>query len=261
MKKPLALTMIAGVASVSSAATSINFEVSNDDGVTWASSVQGASGQTIYVRMRVHLTGATTLGFSGLTCQPVLSNWNANDLRGEFTFPGVQNDGTPTTETAYNGRPVRSTPATNTGRIYPFGAGGQGVANSSGLLTSFVDNGNRLRFAGSKNTTETTNVAWGVASAQGPPSIAPTDYSSSPNVVVFRYKVILGEGHTENLVASVVQISGGWVKWYLNTGGTSVLNDTDITINPGTIIIPTPAAAALLGLTGVLAAIRRRRVV
>ena len=257
MKYALAIVAAAGLASAANAATSINFDVSLD-GNTWSSSVDAGAGSTVYVRMRAQLTGATALGFSGLTVQPVLSNWNAADVRNAFTFPGVDNTGAPTTETAYDGRHVPSTPASNTGRMFPFGSGGQGATSSSGLLTSFVDGGNRLRFAGSKNTTETTNVAWGVAAAQQPPSLSGTNFVGSLNVTLFRYSIVLGAGHSDSLVASAVQVSNGSVKWYLNTTGTSTLTDTTVTINPGTINIPAPGAMALLGLGGLVAARRRR---
>lgn len=257
MKYALAIVAAAGLASAANAATAINFDVSLD-GNNWSSSVDAGTGSTVFVRMRVQLSGATALGFSGMTIQPVLSNWNGADVRNGFTFPGVDNTGVATTETAYDGRHVPSTPASNIGRMFPFGSGGQGIASSSGLLTSFVDGGNRLRFAGSKNTTESTNPAWGVAIAQQPPSLAGTNFVSSTNATVFRYSITLGAGHTESLVASAVQLSGGLAKWYLNTTGTSILNDNAITINPGTINIPAPGAMALLGLGGLVAARRRR---
>lgn len=257
MKYALAIVAAAGLASAANAATSINFDVSLD-GNTWSSSVDAGAGTTVFVRMRAQLTGATSLGFAGVTVQPVLSNWNANDVRNGFTFPGLDNTGTPTTETAYDGRHVSSTPATNTGRMFPFGSGGQGISSSSGLLTSFVDGGNRLRFAGSKNTTETTNVAWGVAAAQQPASLSGSNFVTSLNVTLFRYSIVLGAGHTDSLVASAVQVSNGSVKWYLNNTGTQTLTDTTVTINPGTINIPAPGAMALLGLGGLVAARRRR---
>lgn len=263
MKYALAIVAAAGLASVANAATSINFDVSSDGGATWGSSVTVNPGATVQVRMRLQLSGATALGFSGMTSQPVLSNWSAGDARNAFTFPGVDNTGVATTETAYDGRHVLSSPASNTGRIFPFGSGGQGATSSSGLLTSFVDGGNRLRFAGSKNTTETTNVAWGVAGAQQPPSLAGTNFVSSLNATIFRYSITLDAANQaeRSLVASVVQVSGGLAKWYLNTAGTSVLNDNALSTNVGTINvvpIPAPGALALLGLGGMVAARRRR---
>jgi uncharacterized protein (TIGR03382 family) len=259
MKYALAIVAIAGLATAANAATAINFDVSNDGGATWSSSVAGAPGQTIYVRMRLALTGATAMGLSGITAQPVLSNWDAGDVRNGFTFPGIMNDGSTGTETAYDGRAVRTAPATNVGRIFPYGAGGQGVASSSGLLTSFVDAGNRLRFAGSKNTTETTNVAWGLAISQQPASLGGTNYNQSINTEVFRYSITLGAAHSADMVAGITQVSGGLVKWYLNAGGTSILNDNAITVNNGTIsFIPAPGAMALLGLGGLVATRRRR---
>lgn len=256
MKYALAIAAVSGLAAAANAATSINFEASTD-GNAWSSTLSVAPGTQVYVRMRVQVTGQTVVGLAGMTSQPVLSNWGAGDVRGGFTFPGIANDGTPTTETTYDGRMTSNTPGTNTGRIFPFGTAGQGAASSSGLLTSFNDAGNRLRFAGSKNTTETTNVAWGLATSQNPASLMGTNFNSTPNATVFRYSVTLNSAGDH--VADIVQISGAAVKWYLNAGGTSVLNDTSLTINPGTITVtPAPGALALLGLGGLVAGRRRR---
>lgn len=257
MKYALAIAAISGLAAAANADTSINFE-SSVDGTNWAATRVVDAGTTVYVRMRVQVTGQTVVGFSGMTSQPVLSNWGAGDTRNGFTFPGLGNDGTPGTETAYDGKMTSAAPGTNTGRIFPFGTAGQGIASSSGLLSSFVDAGNRLRFAGSKNTTETTNVAWGLANSQNPASLMGTNFSSTTNATIFRYSVTMNTPGDH--VASIVQISGAAVKWYLNTGGTSILTDTNLTINPGTITVgvPAPGALALLGLGG-LAAGRRRR--
>lgn len=256
MKYALAIAAVSGLAAAANADTSINFEASTD-GSAWSSNLSVAPGTQVYVRMRVQVTGQTVVGFSGMTSQPVLSNWGASDVRNGFTFPGLGNDGTPGTETTYDGKMVSNAPGTNTGRIFPFGTAGQGAASSSGLLTSFNDAGNRLRFAGSKNTTETTNAAWGLASSQNPASLMGTNFSSTTNATIFRYSVTMTTQGDH--VASLVQLSGGAVKWYLNTGGTSILTDTNTTINPGTITVtPAPGALALLGLGG-LAAGRRRR--
>lgn len=265
MKYALAIVAAAGLASVANAATTINFESSIDNGATWASDVIAPAGSTVLVRMRVQLTGgATSMGLSGLTAQPVLSNWAAGDTRNGFTFPGVDNFGDNTTEAAYDGRMTRSEPQTNTGRIFPYGTSGQGAASSSGLLTSFVDGGNRLRFAGSRNITETTNPSWGLGVAQNPASLMGTNYSSSLNAVVFRYSITIDATPSLTdrvLSASIVQVSGGFVKWYQNSGGTQVFNDTALTIAPGSITVPAvpaPGALALLGLGGLVAARRRR---
>jgi uncharacterized protein (TIGR03382 family) len=259
MKNLLAAVVVAGAVSTADAVTSINFEVSGDGGNTWASSVNGSVGQTIYVRMRLALHGATRLGLMSIVSQPVLTNWNANDVLGAFTYPGLDISGVPTTETAYEGRHVHSAPVTNTGRLFPFGVSTQTAPSAGGLLASFVDNGNRLRFAGSNCTSENTNRAWGVSTEQLPPSMAGSNFNGSLSVVVFRYQVTLGAGHTSNLVASVVAISGGFVLWYDSADGFSRFLDSNITINPGTIIIPAPGAAGMGGLLVLVGLGRRRR--
>lgn len=261
----LSLAALAGLAGAPQALaqhTRIICEASGDYGLTWHDAVTVWPGQRVDVRVRLELVdvpmGMTISGFAGAVYQPVLIGWRSGD--GDARLPFTINWGTPPipnncpaqTETAYQGRHVCDGLAV-TGRIYPFGTGGQGSSSSSGVLTSFVDNNSILRFAGSKNTTPNTQPAWGVASSQQPPSLAGTRFDSSVITTPFKYVVSLGPRTTapRQLIASVPRqwISGGITQWYLNASGTSVLNNPprDEDIIPATILVRERCAGDLAG--------------
>lgn len=263
MKYAFSILAVAGLAAAANAqSTNVVQEVSLN-GSSWGSTVNATPGQTVYVRVRVQLSGATALGLAGITHQPTLSGWNpgGGDTRVDFTATGLNNSCPPgaQTEPAFAGRHVDGTNATATGRIFPFGSAGMNTTSASGILTSLVDGGNVLRFAGSKATTATTNAAWGVNSAQLTPQLNGSCFNSSLDVVVFRYAITIGATHgSANLVTGVAGVSQNRGTWYLNAGGTQTLNADVGTVTNATIVIPTPGALALLGLGG-LAVGRRRR--
>lgn len=263
MKYAFSILAVAGLAAAASAqSTNVVQEVSLN-GNDWGSTVTAAPGSTVYVRVRVQLTGATALGLAGITHQPTLSNWNAagGDTRVDFTATGLDNQCPPgaQTEAGFVGRHVAGTPATNTGRIFPFGSAGMNATSASGLLTSHVDGGNLLRFAGSKATAATTNPAWGVNSAQLTPQLNGSCFVTGLNVVVFRYAITVGATHgSATLETGMAAVSQNRGTWFLNAAGTQTLNATIGTVTNASIVIPTPGALALLGLGG-LAVSRRRR--
>ena len=251
------IVLIAAIAGTVAASTAlaqqstIRFEVSTDYGDTWQDSIRVIAGQRVDVRMRVELTDPpsvpTVLGLSGVTFQPTLSNWfpALGDARLPFTFEGANSPACPCTESAFNGRHVVDGLGV-TGRIYPFGSGGMGATSSYGLLTSFNDAGNQLRFAGSKwNPSIPWN--WGVAIAQQPIALAPY-FNPSRYVTVFKYAVTIGRSIEERaMVASLTQLSGGLVKWYQNASGTSVLNSNSVAIIPATVIVEARCPADIYG--------------
>lgn len=282
MKVWISMALVAGSAiSVASAATSqVYNEFSTDGGSTWSDSAFASPGSTVHVRIRVALDGATALGLAGLTMQPVLQGWRPDlgDTVVPFTYPGLNmtatssSYGTPVSETSYTGRNVMDS-GTNTGRMFPFGSAGQTAASSSGLLTSFNDAGNVLRFAGSKNTTATTNTAWGVGIAQLPQtSILPNYaagafFNSSLDVVVFRYAVTLSSDTTpRSLLATVPAgyISGNKAAWYTQANGAAatnletIVNDSSVFAGGLSVVVPAPGATGL-AVVGLMAFSRRRR--
>jgi hypothetical protein len=240
--------------------TRLIMEASVDNAQTWSSYSEAQPGQVVYFRLRAQWMGGIATGLSGFTCQPTLSRWNASgDEVLAFTFPGIANDGTPTTETAYDGRNVSSLPATNTGRLFPFGSAGQGITSSSGLLTHHVDpdggGGQTLRFAGSGAVTPTTSLSWGVKIAQQPQALMGTHYNSSLNVEVFRYAVRFGETEGITRTATVAHLSGGIVRWY------GVPLDFPDQFPPEFIVatvVPGPGGLVGLAAGGVLVMRRRR---
>lgn len=282
MKVWISMALVAGSAvSVASAASSqVYNEFSTDGGSTWSSSAFASPGSTVHVRIRLALEGATSLGLAGITMQPVLQGWRPDlgDSVVPFTYPGLNmtatssSYGTPVSETSYNGRNVMDS-GTNTGRMFPFGASGQGPASASGLITSFNDAGNELRFAGSKNTTATTNTSWGVAIAQLPlTSVLPgytagAFFNSSLDVVVFRYAVTLSSDTTpRSLVATVPagHISGNKAAWYTQANGAAatnletVVNDSSVFAGGLNVSVPAPGVSGL-AVVGLVAFARRRR--
>jgi len=161
---------------------------------------------------------------------------------------------------------VSEEPQTNTGRILPFASSGMNSSSASGLLTSHVDGGNTLRFAGANAVTQTTNLAWGVSNGQTPRSIGGTNFRGGTDVVVFRYSINLAQDvAVRNLTATVdlsaiLQSRGSWYRTDTGTGSllAPVTADTISGLNITVNAVPAPGALALLGLGG-LAMARRRR--
>lgn len=231
--------------------TQVLFEASRDAGLTWAERVNALPGDDMLVQVRIRLINVSATlvsGLGGITFQPRLTNWNpAFDTRLPFSTP--------------DGSAVPRAQPDALGRIAPFASSGMGTTSQCGLLTSFVDAGNTLRFAGANAVTSTTNLAWGVSSAQVPPSIGGTNFRSETDIAIFRYGVRL-EGETPRDLLATVNLSdivGQRGSWYRNTPFDLVLAPVRAEdILPATIhYIPTPAT--MLALLGAIAAPRRTR--
>lgn len=251
--------LLCALGEASAQQTRLIFEVSRD-AATWSSVVELSPQTTYYVRLRARLEGATALGLSGFACQPTLSNWHpeVGDTRLPFTFPGIDNTGSPTSETQYEGRAVAPTPVTNTGRMFPFGTTGQGTGSSSGLLTSFNDPGNVLRFAGSRALTPQEPTPWGVVFSQGPPTLG-VPFIVSVDVEVFRYAVRTGDTFgVDQMVAGLTNLAGGRVSWVTASASNPVFHTNTVVVDTASILIPAPSAGMLL-LVGIGAAARKRR--
>jgi hypothetical protein len=259
MKYTFALVTAAGLASSAfaqaSGTTQLVFETSLD-GTSWAGGTRdillanATDVQRVEVRVRAVLQNPSgVIGFAGVTFQPTLTNWTAGDARVAFTTP----DGSGTTNAPGN-----------FGRIFPFSGSGMRSDSASGLLTSFVDGGNTLRFAGANNVTGTTNRAWGVASNQLTQNINGTNFVPGTDVVIFKYGVDIRGGADRTLVASVpldlVNLSR--MTWYTSPAGTNSFNApmTQAQVIDGGIhvLVPSPASLALLGMGGLVLGRRRR---
>lgn len=268
----LCLALAAGLfisAAAHAQQTTITIEASTDSGATWSRDATVPSGSTFWVRIRARLSGATALGLAGFTMQPTLTNFVAASgfIRQAFTSPGLDSHGTPTSETAYDGRHVSPGVPTNTGRMFPFGAAGQGETSASGTLTSFVDQGNVLRFAGDHATTpDQPFLAWGVGISQLPPSLAGAAFDASLDATVFRYAVTTGTYVGSYSALASVPLStlyprdgtgGPSVYWYTDAHGAYVR--TSVTLIEAATIHGVPAPGSILALGGLLCMGRRRR--
>lgn len=164
------------------------------DGISWYDRLDVYPSEQVIVRLQVraaNLDFVRPMGLAGVTTQPTLSGWTAGDTRLPFSTP--------------NGTGVDEFLNDQYGRVAPFSSSGMRSDSASGLLTSFVDPGGVLRFAGANAPTMTTNVAWGVSTGQLPLSIAGDTFHWGVIATVFRYAIRLDpELSTErSLVASV----------------------------------------------------------
>ncbi len=194
----------------------------------WGPSISAYHGETVSVRVRVTFVGqypatATTRGFAGATYQPTLAGYfpALGDALAPLPPTGAGVAGCPVVAQACVAPFCRAV-----GRLLPFASAGQGTGSASGLLTSFVEGG-VLRFAGSRNTTPTTDLRWGVINGQTPNILACVCFVSAIDVVGFQYEVTIGRAGPgrRHLIAAVPHeyIANGRVNWYQNDGGHPVL--------------------------------------
>lgn len=232
---------VAGLASSTLAQqTQITFEGSTDAGQTWAGGTIAVSpGSSLLVRTRISLIDAgtnTVLGLSGLIFQPTLSGWATTDTRNPFT--------------TMDGSGVEELPQNTTGRILPFASSGMGSLSACGLLTSLLDPGGVLRFAGANAVTSTTNLRWGVSCGQTPWTIG-APFRTGTDAVVFRYSVMFSSviASPRELTASLdlATLFNPSVRWYQNNAGTVLLSAPVLenTIVPLHIVIPAPGVLAV----------------
>lgn len=273
MRALVVLAAVGGIVSITAAQQAqLSNEVSTDGGLTWFTSADVLPASTFQVRVRCRVYGSgTILGLAGVTHQPTLSNWRADlgDTRLPFTFPGIDmtiNIGAPTTETVYDGRPVMNLPQ-NTGRIVPFGTSIQNAASVNGLPTSFNDFGNTLRFAGHRAANGESFPAGGIQSQQAASNIAGTYFSTSRNVVIFKYAVTLSTSDTpRTLIAdSPLNLVPGdfngtsLTRWFASADGGQVLQIPLIASGIATInVVPAPGSVFLIAIAA-LPLTRRRR--
>lgn len=250
---PLALAACASSAFAQNSV--VTFEGSLDNGLSWSSgTIPYSPGSTLLIRARVSLINngtSTLLGLAGITFQPKLSNYSPS--QGDVVLPFTRGDGGAAPED----------PQTNTGRIAPFASSGMNTASASGLLSAHVDPGNTLRFAGANAVTQSTNLAWGVASGQLPLAFAGTNFRRGHDAVVFRYAVQLNSVATNTEWLATVDLDaivGQRASWYKPTSDTMsyLAPVTQDTIIPLRIVIPAPSSLAL-GALVIFATPRKRR--
>lgn len=235
-----ALTALAGTARAQT--TAIAYEVSTDY-ANWSREIQASPGATLYVRARIRLDGATTLGLQYATFGASLSNWR--DADGDQILPFTS---------WTNG--VEYAPL-NTGRLLP-------LADPRALaLGTTADPAGVMRIglyagAGAKPQVMTYR--------QGPRQSLGTDFDPDPSPLLFVYALTLSESWVEprDLVASSYRTSTTSVSWntgwYQSDSGTDSLLTSEVVHDFGTIhVIPAPGGAIAFLLIGSAAGRRRRR--
>lgn len=166
-------------------ATRLDVEGSTDN-VVWSSQGLAAQpGSTLYFRVKASKLGPTPVaGFASLTFQPIVEppagqpqSFSVLPLTNAATGAGtLSNSGTPA----------------NLGRMLPYAASSMTAASTPGLLTSLLGSWTGrsvLRYSGSRNTTATTNLAWGVQALQNSPAASGTNFVASSTAVLFKFAV------------------------------------------------------------------------
>jgi len=280
MKKAIAgIVAVAGVASMAVAATTIQYQVRTVGGL-WGSALEVAPGTQVEFRALVSFTGGTlsqtdafgttftgpAIGFGGCTTQPTVSNWTAADTVSPFLASG-SNLASQVTDFDGSGLYGR--------RGFASGNSGVTPANAFKAHTTNVISGVRyLRIAPTPTTNWTgvgsnannVNGAGGIPVAQTGPANNSNFNTQITNVEIQRFKITVN-GAADRLLTvttaleSLTLVAGNRiVQWHIDTGGTSSVPsvDSNVTIIPATIHVPTPGALALLGLGGLVAGRRRR---
>lgn len=254
--------------------TRMIYEVSLD-GANWSSSVASTPGIPVAFRVRFVYTGTTPVSkLIEARYQPVITGWSA----ATDTLAPFHNNGGGTNSTT----PVGYLPASNAfpttvHKVQPFAAFSQ-VALGAGNLRSFITS-NSLRIAGSNATAEpgtgaaNNNVTgnFGVASTQLAQNANPATSLLGSDVVVFKGSFTPGGSDVRDLtisspMSSIALLAPSGVPairaiFWLREGSTYPAGDvrSSPVIEDATVhILPTPGAAALVGLS-TLAAARRRR--
>lgn len=216
--------------------TAIVFDASLDY-VNWSAAIDANPGDTVYVRMRVRLDGATSLGLAGMTCTPTLSQWSvaAGDTLEPFT--PESNHGVPF-------EPF------NTGRLHPFA--------SSGLPLGFIPSSvNGATLVIGRNG----SYVFGVATSQLTQALGGGDFNTSLFPNVFVYSVRLSDAGERRMIADAPMqwVGNQRAAWYMQANGLNSMNSTVDGVETATIhVAPAPGVLELGAGLGMLATLRRR---
>jgi hypothetical protein len=272
----VALAGLAAAANAQQGSSFLEFQVSTD-GTTWSSTVDAQPGQTVQIRARVSLLGATAMGLSGLNMQPVMSGWdgvgggNAADTLLPFADTGSN------TTTPPGG--VIDAPG-QYGRILPFAAPNVTTTNRlRGHLS-----GSTMRIAqtpttnaiGAGSSSNNVNGSGGVPISQSTGFFAPPPgyAAGTENIVVFKIGVRVSDDVPAGSREIGVDAPIGGLSLYGPTGeqvravnwhagfqasGSPLNNYAPVQVGQARIrVVPTPASLALLGLGGLVVGRRRR---
>lgn len=200
--------------------TRIDLEGSTDN-VVWSSGGLAAfPGSTLYFRVRASKVGPSAVaGFASMTFQPIVE-FPAGQA-GSFTLVPLTNAATGGGTTNNTGVPA------NLGRMQPFAAPSMTAASVPGLLSAITgtwDSRSILRFAGSRNTAPTTNVAWGLQAAQLTPAVSGAGFNSQSSAVLFKFAItfsatVSGLYWIDTPLALMAPADGPFARWYTVASG------------------------------------------
>lgn len=203
--------------------TRITVEASTDN-LNWSSSIGGGLPLTCYFRVSITKTGPTPVaGLGSIIHQPVIDASRAGPNFSSLAFSNIQ-----------NGVPDSTGLPALLGRLNPFAANPMS-SGTSGTLTAFIQ-GNSIRFAGSRCTTPTTNLAWGIPSEQRAPILAGTSFNASSSIVVFKFAATfndLGLIWVDVPYASINSPRDPVCYWYTSPTGTG--NPVRVLVDPADI--------------------------
>lgn len=228
-----ALSLAAGAAAQTAR---LDVQVSTDN-VNWTDSLFAPAGSDVFIRVVASTTAPNAVGLAGVTYQPTLTGWTSADTRMFFTSSNGAS--------AFNNSGL---PA-NLGRMTPYGASAMNLSSTSGLLVSFVDTGGVLRIAGSRASSMTTDLGYGVVSDQNPKVRYPT-YDQSNTAVILRYGIRLSDSPLLRTMIADIPIAGvkdAKTRWYtslINSSGSPI--DVPITqadIHSATLHVGPPNTA------------------
>jgi len=272
MKKAFAgIVAIAGLATIASAATTVQYQVRTIGG-TWGSSVDALPGATVEFRALLS-TDQNVAGFAAFNSQPMVSDTVATDAfapflatgGAAFSFGGGIND--------FDANPG------SYGRRSTNGLAGISTTNalrghtnlSSGVRYMRIAQNNTTNFPGSGTGANNVNGAGGVAMSQNPATFAgPNFIGGTENIEMYRFAFIVsasgGDGRVLSVSSALPAMIVGTatplvarVNWYTSTDSSALLTDAITAVNAATInVVPTPGALALLGMGGLIAGRRRR---
>lgn len=191
------------------------------DNVVWSSGGLAAfPGSTLYFRVRVSKVGPSpAAGFAAMTFQPIIEYPVGQS--GSFTPLAFTNAMSGAGAVNNSGVPA------NLGRMLPFAVPSMTAASAPGLLTSILgtwDARSILRFTGSRNTTPTMNLSFGVQAAQLSPAASGGSFIQQSSAVLFKCAVTFsatasGLYWVDVPISLISPVDAPVARWYMVASG------------------------------------------